>query len=633
VIKVLGLSLYGELAASHRYRLKQYTSVLLDYGIELEIFSLLNDDYLKRRFDGKRVSVGNIISSAISRLQVIANQDEYDCAIVHCELFPLMPSLLESKILKIPYIYDFDDAWYLRYKQGRLSYFSFFLGNKIDVFIKNAAAVTAGNSFLASYALNYNKNVTILPTVVDTNYYVDYSEKYSNNDTFTIGWIGSVSTCQYLTELILPLEKLGLILNVRLVIVGGSAPDISNIEIVEIPWSIDTEVSIIKDFDVGVMPLFDDEWSRGKCAFKLIQYMACGVPVVASRVGENIQLVSEECGFLVSNDTEWLNALLSLCKDSDKRTLMGKASRERIVEKYSLQAHASTLSSIIKKVAKCEKNNTLTILESKASNNLPISVIIPCYNCHKTIKRSIKSILRQTKKPSEVIIIDDCSNNKTRELLHKLQEEYKELQIKIIELEKNLGVASARNAGINASKYKYLAFLDADDIWLFDKIEKQYDWMVQNPNVLMTGCVYALNNDKNFYGGYIKGELRTVKVGKIAQLISNRFSTSSVMCKNKPEIIFQHGKRHSEDYLLWLELIFDKNLVFQIKNTLSYHSKPPYGSGGLSGDLLAMEKGELHTYKQLFIQGRIYMPAYAILHIYSYVKYIRRIILCLVRYK
>ena len=270
-------------------------------------------------------------------------------------------------------------------------------------------------------------------------------------------------------------------------------------------------------------------------------------------------------------------------------------------------------------------------IEKIISHNLPVSVIIPCYNCHETIKRSIKSILSQTKKPSEVIIIDDCSDNKTRELLYKLQEEYKELQIKIIELEKNLGVASARNAGINVSKYKYLAFLDADDIWLFDKNEKQYDWMAQNPNVFITGCQYPASGNRKFKKNHIKSELTVVKVSLFSQLISNRFSTSSVMCKNKPEIIFQHGKRHSEDYLLWLELIFDKNLAFEIKDPLIEFTKFPYGEGGLSGDLLAMEKGELDTYKQVFAQGRIHMPAYVILCMYSYVKYIRRIIVCFLR--
>ena len=175
MIKVLGLSLYGELAASHRYRLKQYSSYLSKHGIELEIFSFLNDKYLNDRFLGKSPSITNLVSSGMSRLMTLYHQQEYACAIVHCELFPLMPSLLESRILRIPYIYDFDDAWYLRYKQGSLSNLSFILSDKIDSFIANAAAVTAGNSALASHAVMHNENVIILPTIVDTDYYIDYS--------------------------------------------------------------------------------------------------------------------------------------------------------------------------------------------------------------------------------------------------------------------------------------------------------------------------------------------------------------------------------------------------------------------------------------------------------------------------
>ena len=628
MIKVLGLSLYGELAASHRYRLKQYSSYLSKHGIELEIFSFLNDKYLNDRFLGKSPSITNLVSSGMSRLMTLYHQQEYACAIVHCELFPLMPSLLESRILRIPYIYDFDDAWYLRYKQGSLSNLSFILSDKIDSFIANAAAVTAGNLALASHALMHNENVIILPTIVDTDYYIDYSDKISNQDVFTIGWIGSVSTCQYLIEMIAPMEKLGLLINIRLVIVGGSCPDIKNIEIVELPWSIETEVNIIEQFDVGIMPLFDDEWSRGKCAFKLIQYMACGVPVVASSVGANIDLVTKECGFLVTDEEEWCSALLFLFHNVETRILMGKASRRQIVENYSTKSQVLNLATLIKGVAKGDVNIP-NLLESEIGKNIPVSVIVPCFNCATTIRRAVLSIQNQTKLPSEVILIDDGSEDGTRLLLYELQKEYEQLNIKVIEIQNNVGVASARNYGIRASKFNYLAFLDADDVWLLDKNEKQYGWMLRNPLVAMTGSEYP----RRLGGGmfYKKPKLRVRKVGVFSQLMSNRFVTSTVMCKRNCEIIFKEGKRHSEDYLLWLELIFEGNLAFEFTEPLNEFVKPPYFQGGLSGDLLAMEKGELDTYKQLFIQGRFKRIVYINLHLYSYIKYVRRLIICFLR--
>jgi glycosyltransferase involved in cell wall biosynthesis len=139
---------------------------------------------------------------------------------------------------------------------------------------------------------------------------------------------------------------------VRLVVIGGRAPRIEGVVIEEVPWREATEVSLINTFDVGVMPLPDDEWARGKCAFKLIQYMACGVPVVASRVGANVDVVTSECGFLVSNDDEWLAALRTLREDSALRARMGSASRTRIEMHYSLRHNLPILVETIRDVAK-----------------------------------------------------------------------------------------------------------------------------------------------------------------------------------------------------------------------------------------------------------------------------------------
>jgi glycosyltransferase involved in cell wall biosynthesis len=138
---------------------------------------------------------------------------------------------------------------------------------------------------------------------------------------------------------------------VRFVVIGAKAPIIANVDVVEIPWREDREVEHLNQFDVGVMPLPDDDWARGKCAFKLIQYMACGVPVIASPVGANIDVVSQECGFLAGSAEQWLRSLRLLRDNRILRLEMGGFGRTRVVNHYSLAGNLGFLAETIRQVA------------------------------------------------------------------------------------------------------------------------------------------------------------------------------------------------------------------------------------------------------------------------------------------
>jgi glycosyltransferase involved in cell wall biosynthesis len=348
MINILSLTLYGPLAASTRYRLLQYIPGLNTQDIQLQVNSLLNDAYLTRRFNGQGVPWANILQSGVKRLGLFTRQRHYHCAFVYSELFPLLPGLFESRLLRIPYIYDFDDAFYLKYQSKRFRAVSPLLKNKFDAVIRRAAVVTAGNQTLADYASALNPNVIVLPTVVDTERYSVSPQKAA--DVFTVGWIGSPSTAEYLNQVVEALSLLGKESPLQFIVIGGRAPAIPNVQVIEVPWREDTEIFHINRFDVGIMPLPDTAWARGKCAFKLIQYMACGVPVVASPVGANRDVVHENCGFFADDTEQWLHALRTLRDNPEQRDTMGIQARLRVEAEYSLQRNLPILADAIKSV-------------------------------------------------------------------------------------------------------------------------------------------------------------------------------------------------------------------------------------------------------------------------------------------
>ncbi len=287
------------------------------------------------------------------RLQALLQADRFHIAIVYAEMLPFLPAWLELLLLQIPFIYDYDDAFFLKYRTGRLKFLQPLLGVKTDRLMAAAVAVTAGNPGLADYARRYNNNVIILPSVVDTLEYrpLGFPQLNSFRQTFTVGWIGSPSTAPYLQLLVDPLQQLARECTVRLLVVGGPAPSIQGVEVVTLPWSLEQEVALIHQFDVGVMPLPDSPWTRGKCAYKLIQCMACGVPVVGSRVGANVDAVPPDCGFLADSSQQWLDAFRQLFGDVTLRQQMGLAARHWVEQHYSLRSALPVFSEVIHRAA------------------------------------------------------------------------------------------------------------------------------------------------------------------------------------------------------------------------------------------------------------------------------------------
>ncbi|MDE2579754.1 MAG: glycosyltransferase family 4 protein [Hyphomicrobiales bacterium] len=322
----------------------------------MDVDALLPDDYLKTTYCGGRFSALKMAGAFAARLSRLPRIRDYDVAFVTGEFFPLAPGQIEAALLPVPYVYDFGDAHFLKYsQQRRFRHTPAMVARKFEYFIARAAAVTAGNAYLADYARQWNDNVHILPTVVPMERYVSAPRRDAG--CFTIGWIGSPSTASYLDMLRGALERFGAETPTRLIVVGAQCQPIKNVDVRLEPWSEATEIDMINSFDVGVMPLTDDDWARGKCAFKMIQYMACGVPAIVSPVGANLDVAAGGAALLAGNDEEWLSALRCLRDDAAFRQKLGAAGRERIAASYSLENAAPKLASILQAVTQGQQKS------------------------------------------------------------------------------------------------------------------------------------------------------------------------------------------------------------------------------------------------------------------------------------
>jgi len=259
----------------------------------------------------------------------------------------------------------------------------------------------------------------------------------------------------------------------------------------------------------------------------------------------------------------------------------------------------------------------------------PVSVVIPCYRCVDTISRAVHSIAQQTLVPSEIILVDDCSGDGTLELLYRLKNSYPDGWIKIVEQAFNDGPGTARNAGWDIASQPYLAFLDADDSWHPQKIEIQYNWMSKHPEVALTG--HATQQIKSgesppTFSPYPAGKVRFELISKAQLLLANRFSTPTVMLHKNLAPRFLPGKHYSEDYLLWCEICCSAQPCFRTKLSLAFLYKPHYGRGGLSGNLLKMEIGEMDTYIRIYRKQLVGIITLIFLLYWSAIRYFKRLL-------
>lgn len=258
-----------------------------------------------------------------------------------------------------------------------------------------------------------------------------------------------------------------------------------------------------------------------------------------------------------------------------------------------------------------------------------VSVVVPCFNCSNTIERAVDSILRQTLLPKEVILVDDCSQDATWQLLEDLQSKHTDGWIKLRRLSQNAGPAVARNMGWEMATSKYVAFLDADDAWHTDKIQIQYELMMQDDQIALSGHSSRVISQEEVIdcaAPYRFANMVHWEVSSISLLLSNRFSTPTVMLLRQLNFRFPLGKRYAEDYHLWCDISLAKQRCVFIDCDLAYLFKSRYGESGLSSNMLAMEHGVFDMYVSMMKQKKLGFLLGLALISFSLLKFVRRVL-------
>ncbi len=347
MINVRAFTRYDSLGASSRIRFMQFATALAERNVSLTVQPLFPNGYINSLQAGQG-RLGFVFNAYLKRVISALNardSSDIDVIWVEKELLPWIPYFLEHLFWppNTPVVLDYDDAVFHIYDKSPNHFVRSIFSSKHAGLINDAVMVFAGNSYLKSYALAAGaNNVETIPTVVDLSKYhfVDLSTRIQKP---CIGWIGQTATSKYLKDLLPLLSDLQKNNICEINTIGYEFKDFC---FRYTPWSEETEATDITKFDIGIMPLADNHFERGKCGYKLIQYMACGLPVIASPVGANCEIVEHGVnGFLASTTDEWLSAIHTLIADPALRVRMGSAGRMMVEKKYNTAIVSEKLAS------------------------------------------------------------------------------------------------------------------------------------------------------------------------------------------------------------------------------------------------------------------------------------------------
>lgn len=330
-----------------RFRFEQYLHFLELNGYEYTISNLLN-----AKDDKLFYSPGNYLSKArialkviLKRLNDVRRSREYDYIFIFRNAWFFGSILIEKWLRKFSsgkLVFDFDDAIWVPQVSTTYKKLSWLKSpDKTGRIISLCDVVIAGNEYLADYARQFNKNVVIIPTTIDTNEY-QKQDVERNDNMITIGWSGSKSTVEHFKVAVPWLLKLNAKYGgkFRIVVIGDKSYHHPELPVIAKDWKKEDELKELSAFDIGIMPLPDDDWSRGKCGLKGLQYMALGIPTLMSPVGVNKEIIQDgENGFLASEDHEWIEKVSMLMESKTLRDQIGEAGRQTVVKQFSVEAN------------------------------------------------------------------------------------------------------------------------------------------------------------------------------------------------------------------------------------------------------------------------------------------------------
>jgi glycosyltransferase involved in cell wall biosynthesis len=335
-----------------RYRIEQWAPLLAREGVEVAFAPFLSEDGL-----GVLYRPGHAAAKAAATLGGYARRlrdawrGGHDVTYVYREAAPLAPAWLDGWLSRRrPVVFDFDDAIYLPTASPANAWAAALRSpDKTDGLCRRARHVTVGNEHLAEYARERNAAVTVVPSTIDTDLYV--LRERPPQPTPVVGWTGSLTTLPHLQALGPALARLARDVPFRMEVVGGTL-ELPGVEVACRHWRAETEVDDLRSFDVGLMPLPDDEWARGKCGMKALQYMALGIPPVVSPVGMNAALVRDGVnGFHARSDGEWVDRLALLLRDPGLRARLGHEARRTVEERYAARVQAPRLARVFRLAA------------------------------------------------------------------------------------------------------------------------------------------------------------------------------------------------------------------------------------------------------------------------------------------
>lgn len=331
-------------AGSQRFRFELFYEVLQREGYGLDCRSFIDQPTWEILYKPGRTAwkILGTLAGFLRRFFLLFRLGRYDFVFVHREATPFGPPFFEwtaARLWRKPLIYDFDDAiWKLDASDANRMAARLKQPGKVRKICRWATVVSAGNDYLAGFARQYNSHVRVVPTVVDTDHGHNRLQDQGRPEVH-IGWTGTHTTLKYLDPVWPVLRKLQPEFGFTFFVVCNQPPAREGDWIRFVPWSREQEIDDLLRFQIGLMPLADDEWANGKCGFKAIQYMSLGIPAVASAVGMNAQLIEDGVsGYLVRRDEDWEPALRALLTDRGLRVRMGLESRKKIEGRYSVNA-------------------------------------------------------------------------------------------------------------------------------------------------------------------------------------------------------------------------------------------------------------------------------------------------------